>query len=248
MAFALTINQLIPALKQPGCPICNLQRSTVQRFLVAFLQENLMDQTARQVVLDSLGFCPDHTFLLVSMEMRSDGDPLGTVILHEQINGRVQTALRDWNALRSQGWQEKIPIPFKRPIRRIHQTTGCPICAAMLENNQRGLAALMEELGKGSQELIDLYSQGNGLCLAHLRVGLEEMGTIYPIGAEYLIQNALQRLETQQGRMQEYLRKHNLSYQNEQITLEEERAWRESLSFFSGYSPDAFDPFSQPPV
>ena len=104
MAFALTVNQLVPALKQPGCPICNLQRATVQRFLTSFLQENLMDRAARQKVLDSLGFCPTHTFELAAMEMRTDGDPLGTNILHEQINGRVQQALRKWQSGRRSVW------------------------------------------------------------------------------------------------------------------------------------------------
>ena len=59
------------------------------------------------------------------------------------------------------------------------------------------------------------------------------------------MQDALQRLELQRLRMREYIRKHNLSYQDEKMKPEEERAWREALGFYSGYPPNAFGPFER---
>ena len=248
MAFALMVNQLIPALKQPGCPICNLQRAAEERFLAAFLQENLMDQKARQKVLDSLGFCPAHTFQLAALELRSDGDTLGTNILHEQLINRLQQVLKGWRRKNSGGGGRS----FFRGLNgggqaRLHPTEECPICAGMRDNNQRGLAALMDELGRNSQELVELVRQGDGLCLAHLRQGLETLGGEYPAGADFLVAEALNRLASQQERMREFIRKHNLSYQDEVISAEEYRAWREALSFFTGYAPDSFGPFNPRP-
>ena len=251
MAFALTVNQLVPALKQPGCPICNLQRATVQRFLTSFLQENLMDRAARQKVLDSLGFCPTHTFQLAGMEMRNDGDPLGTNILHEQINGRVQQALRKWQSGRRPGWLGDLQDRFLKQIGQKKPAAipvaECPVCAGMRENGTRALAALLDELGRGSEEIMPLYEKGDGLCLGHLRQGLDAVGDDFPAGAEIVVQNALKRLDSQQLRMREYIRKHNISYQDEKMKPEEEQAWREALGFYSGYAPSAFGPFERKP-
>jgi hypothetical protein len=251
MAFALTVNQLIPALKQPGCPICNLQRATVQRFLASFLQENMMDRAARQKVLDSLGFCPTHTFQLAAMEMRNDGDPLGTNILHEQINGRVQQALRKWQSRRRPGWLRNLQGLFLKQIGRAKPAAipvaECPVCVGMRENNSRALAALLDELGRSSEEIVPLYEQGDGLCLGHLRQGLDSVGDAFPAGAEIVVQDAHKRLESQQLRMREYIHKHNLSYQDETMKPEEECAWREALGFYSGYPPSSFGPFERKP-
>jgi hypothetical protein len=250
LAFALTINQLIPAMQQAGCPICNLQRIQSQRYLAAFLQENLMDRAARQKILDSLGFCPTHTFQLVGMEMRSDGDALGTSILHEQIHGRVQSKLRNWQSGRPKNWWSRWKATLVRKTGwKLSSLRGeeCPVCQGMRENNLRALAALFDELGSGSTEILGLYEAGDGLCLVHLRQGLDGVGDAFPAGADYLVQDVLKRLDSQKRRMGEYIRKHNLSYQDEGMMPEEERAWREALGFYSGYAPDSFGPFERRP-
>ena len=69
------------------------------------------------------------------------------------------------------------------------ETTSHPGCrmpglCGMRENSNRALAALLDELGRGSEEIVPLYKQGDGLCLGHLRQGLDAVGDDFPAGVE----------------------------------------------------------------
>ncbi len=56
MAFALAVNNLLEAMKKPGCPICRVSRQAAERALESFLWENVNEPDVRQGILDSLGF------------------------------------------------------------------------------------------------------------------------------------------------------------------------------------------------
>src|SRR5512141_3235778 len=88
MAFALSVNHLLEAMKKPGCPACRTSRQASERALVSFLWENVNEPDVRQGILDSYGFCPTHTRVMVSREVLSSSVPLGTNIIYEHL-GRV---------------------------------------------------------------------------------------------------------------------------------------------------------------
>src|SRR5512133_2373780 len=88
MAFALAVNNLLEALKKPGCPTCRIFRQASERALESFLWENVNEPDVRQGILDSYGFCPAHTRVMVAREMFTSSIPLGTNIIYEHL-GRV---------------------------------------------------------------------------------------------------------------------------------------------------------------
>src|SRR5512133_3525374 len=88
MAFALAVNNLLEALKKPGCPTCRIFRQASERALESFLWENVNEPDVRQGILNSYGFCPTHTRVMVAREMFTSSLPVGTNIIYEHL-GRV---------------------------------------------------------------------------------------------------------------------------------------------------------------
>jgi hypothetical protein len=253
MAFALTVVELKSSLEEPGCPICGQIRRETHRSVRAYLNERLMDRGAREKLMDANGFCPQHIFMIVSQEMRDSGDPLGANIIYEQLSGRSRASLEAWQ-------QKELGSPalmrrFKKIWRQLSKksevpllpTQPCPICFAVETHVERTLAALMDELDRGTQDITTLYQLGDGLCLAHFKQALSTYSTDFPQAAEFVMKDTLLRLEIQQNEMHEYIRKHNWSYRDEVLTKDEENAWRKTLAFYSGYPPDSFQPFAWPP-
>lgn len=249
MSFALTIVDLHTCLKQPGCPICAQRETVTQRYQEFFFRESDMDRKIRAGLVDALGFCPEHTRIMVAFEMRNFGDPLGTNLVYEQILHRVQRELGNW-----QTTTHRTPISVRRikhKLRRgahsavLNPLAICPLCRTLDEAAVHSLAAMLEELDKHPEEMMTEYRQSDGLCLRHLRQGLGELALDYPHGARLLVKETLSRLEKEQVSMQEYIRKHNWEYREEHILPEESRAWRDALTFFSGFPPDEFQPFQK---
>ena len=252
MAFALTVVELKVSLERSGCPICDQRPRALKRYLDTFHFESMMDMDSRTQLMEALGFCPAHTFHMVTMEMRDAGDPVGTNLVYEQLTkvARRNLALWQpdtvgfswWNHLRA-AWQRL----RGRPLGPLAAARPCPACLAIETHAERALSALVEELQRGAPDIVDLYRQGDGLCLAHLREALMRYSRDYPQGTRFLQQDRLARLAQQEVDLGQYIRKHNWAYRDEVLTEAEERAWRLSLAFFSGYPPDSFQPFALPP-
>lgn len=94
MAFALSVNNLLEAMKKPGCPICRVSRQAAERALESFLWENVNEPNVRQGILNSLGFCLSHTRLMVAPELVTSGLPLGTNFIYEHLGRQVAGSLR----------------------------------------------------------------------------------------------------------------------------------------------------------
>ena len=59
-------------------------------------------------------------------------------------------------------------------------------------------------------------------------------------GCALVIDETVQRLESQSKDMKEYIRKNNWTYRDEKLTEEEDTAWRKTLGFFTGYPGESF--------
>ncbi len=94
MAFAMSVNNLIDAMKRPGCPVCRINRQASERALVSFLWENVNEPDVRQGILAAYGFCPAHTRVMVAREMFTSSIPLGTNIIYEHLGRVVAKELR----------------------------------------------------------------------------------------------------------------------------------------------------------
>jgi hypothetical protein len=179
------------------------------------------------------------------MEQSSSGAPVGTNILYENLNKRVLRELKGWKSrqaragflrrlLSSFGVQGSSGQPVLRP------RGGCPICETAAQSAINTLTALFEEIEKGTPDILAAYESSDGVCLRHLRAGLENLSDRHPRAAERLVAIAIERLSTHTALMQEFIRKKNWEYRDETMSPEEWNAWRKALTFYTGYPGDSF--------
>ena len=245
MAFALTVIKLEEALRLPGCPVCRLGKEAASRAIDAFLWEHVTDPVSRQPIIDAYGFCGEHTRLLVALEMSSSGPVLGVNIIYEHLGRLTSLELAKVNPA-SIGLTGSIRALAERlglkssPRRLLDQRASCPACQGVAAADANHLAALFEVLDQPEKGLREIYREGDGLCLAHLRAGLYGPGGRHPGAAQWLIDETRARLDGQSARMQEYIRKYNWEYRDEKVTPEEAAAWRQMLTFFTGLPRERF--------
>lgn len=252
MAFAIAVNNLIEALKKTGCPICRIERLAAERALESFLWENVNEPDVRQGILDSYGFCPPHSRVMVAREMMTSSIPLGTNIIYEHL-GRV--VAEELSGLRPGqgpiyiptmgGWQGSLRTLLARLQGKtsvhgpLHPRGECPACIAGTNGASNSLHVLCEELQKEG-DVRSAYGQSDGLCLEHVRSAIERHSKAFPQAVNFLIDDAVQRLEAQSLGMKEFIRKNNWTYRDEKLTEAEDTAWRKTLGFFTGLPGESF--------
>ena len=254
MAFALAVNNLIDAMKKPGCPVCRIFRQASERALESFLWENVNEPDVRQGILDAYGFCPTHTRVMVAREMFTSSLPLGTNIIYEHLGRVVAGELKGLRPGSAGGAVSGLGSKVRQALQRIglNKTGGgplpprgeCPACTAGSNGALNSLHVLCEELHKKAadpeDEVRGVYLASDGLCLPHLRTAADLYGARFPKALTFLIDTTVQRLESQSKHMKEYIRKANWSYRDEKLTEEEDTAWRKTLMFFTGIPGDSF--------
>jgi hypothetical protein len=249
MAFALAINNLLEALKKPGCPVCRLFRQGSERALESFLWENVNEPDVRQGILNSYGFCPPHTRVMVAREVFTSSVPLGTNIIYEHL-GRVVAgelkALKPGSAMGAvSGWTADLrrllhKLGLSKSAAGPLQLRGlCPACEAGNNAANNSLHVLCDELQKNG-DVSAAYTDSSGLCFTHLRSAIELHAARFPKSVNLLIDDAVVRLESQSKHMKEYIRKNNWSYRDEKVTEDEDFAWRRTLTFFTGIPGERF--------
>jgi hypothetical protein len=243
MAFALAVNNLLEAMKKSGCPVCRISRQAAERALESFLWENVNEPDVRQGILDSLGFCPLHTRVMVARELVTSSLPLGTNIIYEHLGREIAGTLKKLrpgsaasvvNGLGSHARRllEKAGL-LKHGGGPLHPRGECPACTAGNNSAWNALHVLCEELQKEG-EVRSSYLACDGLCLPHLRDAIEHYAGVFPSAIQLLIDDTVQRLEAQSVDMKEYIRKANWAYRDEKLTEAEDTAWRKTLTFFTG--------------
>jgi len=238
MAFALALVKLDEVLKEPGCPVCRMSRRMAGRAMDVFLWENINVPEVRQPIIDAYGLCPEHTRLLAATEISTSGQVLGVNIIYSHLARVTAEELRKLD--RGPG-VTSVLVWFKSLFRPGEKHTilppqrECPVCEQVRQDDLNSLATLFEELDHSAPSILESYQTSDGLCLPHLRLGLERYAAKYPKAAKMLTEDAATRLERYREGMLEYIRKSNWEYRSEAMTAEESNAWRQALTFFTGY-------------
>ena len=245
MAFALAVNNLIDAMKKPGCPACRLFRQGSERALESFLWENVNEPDVRQGILASYGFCAPHTRVMVAREVMTSSLPLGTNIIYEHLGRVVAGELKTMKPGSPSGAANSLGGWIRKLLGQkvggpLYPRGVCPACQAGENAASNGLHTLCEELQKHDGDVKEGYLASDGLCLPHLRGTIEAHSGRFPKAVNLLIDDTVRRLEGQSKHMKEYIRKNNWSYRDEKFSEDEDLAWRRTLAFFTGFPGSVF--------
>lgn len=232
------------AMRQPGCPLCRLQREAEARYLENLLWENVNDPATREQWAAGLGFCSRHAWQLQRLEARRYGDGLGNAILYEDLLQRIIPVLEtlarpsavDPPSLHRRLGRFLSHLPHRGRAR--HEIPGlrgyqrCRVCRLGEETAQAYAEWLIEGLAEA--DVCERYKTSDGLCLPHLRMALSCARGRAPQTFAWLARDAARRLQRLLGDLREYIRKHDWNYRDEPMSHEERIAWIRAVAFFAG--------------
>jgi len=236
--------ELRSAFHQPGCPICRVKEQSAYRYLFGLLWENVNNMGIRLHLVDSLGFCPEHTWHLWCLASAEFGGEVGTHILYEAVvrnvagrlcrlqahlPDRVSTPwwLRGWMRLRA-----ALGIPRRKDLM---PTRRCPACECVSDAEERNMHWLIE--GCGDAAFWASYAASDGLCLTHLRQAVEGSLWTNSRAARLLTELAVQRLQVLDGDLNGHIRKRAWECRHETMTDGEQSSAHRAAQFLGGQDP-----------
>jgi len=211
-----TYYNLLNACADPGCPVCRAGAHSVKRYLKSIFNEFVNDHATRDNLLKSLGFCGEHSQLLLNTSI---ADALGASIIYENI---VKKVLRE---LPGQNKTKDIQSAVNR-------TRNCMACEQRNIVVDRSINEISNSLG--DEKMQNALQGSDGLCFPHLLQVLENNQNAD--GADFLLSLTKTKLEARQTEMAELIRKNDHNFRSEEITKDEALAWKKALSMVSGVS------------
>lgn len=226
-------HDLREACAEGGCPLCSLADRSAESFINALLWEAVTDVDARRRVVASYGFCREHGWRL-----DRPGGVGGAAILMGDVIKALIAALDEpapqlvggsmWDRLRGRksGADDTDGI--------IQPAAACPVCAHVGRIEVDAAQALLVYLTPGAHTLVEAFTAGNGLCLAHLRLTLAQPGKAQAHATLVAAQRTIwQRLH---GELGEYIRKLDVQFRGESFGTERD-SWERALAITSGPPP-----------
>ena len=110
--------------------------------------------------------------------------------------------------------------------------SGCLLCR--LQEDTEAYAVHLIADYCNDKEFQDRYQASSGVCLPHPR---EIMRLVQGNARSFIVESHTKKLETQLSHLQEFIRKHDYRYTNENMSEEEATSPRNAVRFVVGYSP-----------
>jgi len=157
--------ELLEAQNKAGCPICRLVHRATDRYLDSLLYEAVLDPDVRAKLKDSQGFCREH----VAMLGRKPGRALGIALIYRDILRSLVLELKaprpNEGSFRER-FRKLLPRRYRLPA--LIAKARCPACVISQRHEDSYIELLLAHLD--DEKLYESYTQGEGLCLKHLRL------------------------------------------------------------------------------
>ncbi|MFB3764365.1 MAG: DUF6062 family protein [Methanotrichaceae archaeon] len=211
---------IMNALKEPGCPICSMQRKWSDRFYYWLLVQNYYAGTMPNELRQSGGFCCRHAEKL--LEIRS---VYTTSVIYDYL---VKDALDKLQSLAKEAQQEiQLPSYRHRRFSKISQGK-CPACVEERQFVQRATRELVDMLNQ--DEAAKSYRASDALCMPHFNYAVEEAS---PQAIVVLAEVQIAKLNALKLDFAEYFRKVDYRFSNEPKG-DEQTTWERAIQRFIG--------------
>lgn len=201
MSDAQTLYELRLLCHKPACPVCSLVQRTGARYIEGTFNESMLDPNVRQKLVDSLGFCYEHTWQSIDLKL---SDALGNAILYQDL---VKYTLRQIVEN-----EKKTGSQLADALEPVNPCPACRIEEAALE---RILDTLADALSK--RDFVAEFKQSNGLCVPHLKRLLPKLDEKQQAIVLDIQQASLESLQSE---LAEFIRKSDYRFRDEIIGKE----------------------------
>ena len=240
MNKGLTWITLRQGLEEPGCPICNILAEGTRRSFSYFLDEGVLDPEMRVRLIESNGWCPRHTLLLLTVEREQHPDHLGSATVYEGLLEAVQRRLEKARHRLREPTTQVSPRRKRQQVRRVADTLSssspCPACESEEQREDAEVGFLVDTLfdPQLGPELKEFYEKSEGLCYRHLVGCLQRCAS--PDQAAELLDLERPKWHSLAADIVDYARKHEHRYHQEPFG-DEIDAWARAARKLAGHRP-----------
>ncbi len=199
-------HDLFDAFGQPGCPLCTLVTTAVNRYMGSTNYDSVSDPDVRRHFEMSQGFCTPHAH-----QWLREAFVLGTAHIYRDVLLVTERALRGQTFRGAGGVLGALRGRKGGEFPELQPSEGCPACAIRDETEARLLKTLLR--GLDDQTFVTAYAASDGVCLPHLRLALAAASSERVFQA--LRSRALQTQETLIAQLNETIRKHDYRFRHE---------------------------------
>ena len=216
--------KLLEACREPGCPACQLEQQSVERYLDNQFYENVNSPRWREHLRGSQAFCHEHVWLAVNKRL---GDALGfSIIYHDVVNSLLRAmSAKEAGTGKRVSVRERVEdwLSALKPKKR------CPACDYSDQTRRDLLAALVDDLR--TPEMTEALAASEGLCLPHLQALLGQIKDEALFEKLFTIQRT--RMETLRDELAEFIRKNDYQAIEEGFGSEGD-AWLRAIGLVAG--------------
>jgi hypothetical protein len=201
MSDAQTIYELRSAARKHGCPVCFLVQRAGARYIEGTFNESMLDPGIRQKLVESMGFCYEHTWLSIDLKLT---EALGHAILYKDLVKHVLTVIT-----------EKGTNPGQQVASALDRAKSCPACRVEEETLERivdSLAAALKE-----SDFVEEFRQSDGLCVPHLKRLLPSLDQKRQT---IVLDHQGSKMESLLKELAEFIRKSDYRFRDEAIGVE----------------------------
>lgn len=235
-------NKFEQAVKVSGCPLCYMRQQAEAKYIRSIIADHINDPASRVHIINSLGYCPAHTWKVAEVEKKEDGESLGTSIIYEHLTlvlverleklKRYPKLLAANNPLLQQV-QKYLPRQGS-PSASLRTDTPCRVCQMAAESDDSYVRWLLEGLADpDNDETRRLYKQSSRLCFDHLRQSLDKAEPASAAGLEILLEDALETLKSLDADLRGHISKYDYDKKAPRSAAEQ-FSWLRAVYFFAG--------------
>lgn len=187
-APALAVVDMAAELQIRGCPVCQHIAKQAWEFFAHWQYQIVAEEQAQAKFAAELGFCPLHTWQLLSMS-----SPHGASVGYARMAEHIAQRLR-----------ESADAPAGEAMRRlVHDSRDCRVCAMLRRAETEYIRRLATMIGEAEGR--KRYRHSQGVCLRHLGMLMDAVATE---NREFLLFHAIQRFEEDAEDMRSFAMKH----------------------------------------
>lgn len=226
--------ECLEALRGGGCPVCELGKRAVARYLDSLIYEQVNDPGARRRTRAAQGFCRLHAW-----QLRRHGGALGMAIIYRDVVRDVVQSLDNAKYNSSGRLSPRAvaeAVDRERPssatadaVRSLLPSGQCPACATQHRTEAMYTDVFLENLE--DPEIQAALGEGRGLCLPHLRLALQRVRDENTFSL--LVAGAKVAFSGLQRDLDEMIRRHDYRYQEEGLGQVGD-AWLDAIAQVAG--------------
>lgn len=235
-------NKFEQAVKEQGCPLCFMRQQAEAKYIRSIIADHVNDPASRVHIINSLGYCPRHSWQIVEVEKQQDGETLGSGIIYEHLTKVIIERLDDLRRYpktlaRTNNLTQRFEklLPSRLASSPLRTETPCRVCVMGAESDDSYVRWMLEGLSDtGNDETRRLYQESNRVCFEHLRQALDKATSTSAPGLEFLLEDTLSTLQNLDTDLRGHIAKYDWDKKGTPRTEAEQFSWMRAIYFFAG--------------